>query len=124
MKPASSAAPEGGLEAPDRLGLGRPDGDDRGVGADRPGGDRHAFDHGVWIELEQDRVGPGRGIGAIAVGHDVAPVGRRRRRELPLVGGQEAGAAPAAQAGRPDLGDHAGRGEPRPRSGGPRRRRP
>jgi hypothetical protein len=100
-----------GLEPADRLGLLRADGDERFGCADRVGGDRGALDHRIRVELDQGAIGERRGVGAVAVCHDVAPWRLDRGRGTPLLAGREARAAAAAQGRRGDCRDRASRPE-------------
>jgi hypothetical protein len=100
-----------GLEPADRLGLLRADRDECLGGADRVGRDRRALDHGVRVELDQRAIGERRRIGAVPIRHHVAPGRLDRGRGPPLLAGREARAAPAAQPGRGDGRNRAGRTE-------------
>ena len=63
---------DGRLEPADGLGRVGPDRDDDLARADREGGDRRALEDGERVVLEQEPVGAGRRVRAVAVDHDVA----------------------------------------------------
>jgi len=69
------------------------------MGADRIGGDRHAFQHAVRIAFQNGTVHECSRIAFIGIADDVLLIARRIRAELPLHAGREAGAASASQPG-------------------------
>ena len=69
--------------------------------------DDHAFQQGMRIALDLVAVHVGAGIAFVGIADDVLLVGNRLAQELPLVAGEEAGAAAPAQLGSLDLLDDA-----------------
>ena len=70
----------------------------------RVGGDEHALDDLVRVALDEQVVLEGGRLALVAVDHEVGD--RVLAQHRPLAPGREAGAAPAEQAGRVDLGRH------------------
>ena len=70
----------------------------------RVGGDQHALEDLVRVALNEHVVLEGGRLGLVPVDHQVGERGLAQHR--PLAPGREAGAAPAQQAGRVDLGRH------------------
>ena len=77
------------------------------LGADRIGGNHHAFENAAGIRLEQDAVLEGAGLAFVGVADDVALFAAGLATGLPFDRGREAGAAAAAQVGGAHLGKHA-----------------
>ena len=95
----------GAFEQRDQGGILGADGDD-GLGrAGGEGRDDEPLDDRPRIGGHQRRVGPDRGVRAVAIGHHVPLVHRTAGSRAPLPGGGEAAAAATAQAGRGDRGD-------------------
>ena len=103
--------PDGRLQAPDRLGRIGANRDDHLARPDREGGDRRALDDRERVALEQEPVGAGRRVGAVAVDHDIAARCLGRGGGPPLDRSREPGAAPAAQARARDRRDRRGPAE-------------
>ena len=80
--------------------------DDALGGAHHVAADDHAFQQRVRIALDLVAVHVGAGIAFVGIADDVLLVGHGLAQELPLVAGEEAGAAAAAQLGGLDLLDH------------------
>ena len=106
QQPGVAALREHGLECVAQEAVFAAQVDEAAAGPDQARGHRHGLEDGVRVAGQQHAVLEGAGLAFVGVADDHARAAfghRRAARGVPLVGGDEAGTAAAAQVGGPQL---------------------